>query len=273
MSAVLAGACAAAVPAVAADADRTLVTDPAVLASMGFPADAKHVYMWKGDGSAADAPEDFGARDAFITLPPKSFMPRENPTNNMSYTGGSEGCCGNLSRATGSDTFWDAPVYLPSGALIKDFRMYVADSDAALDVSGFLFERCQPEAGGATTATTLGTAMTTATGNQAPTGLVTPNKTVDNRTCHYMMRVNMTGTTGHTLQRVRIRFARQVSPAPATATFSDVPVGSPLHRFVEALAVSGITGGCGSGLYCPNDPLTRGQMAVFLSVALGLSFE
>ena len=52
--------------------------------------------------------------------------------------------------------------------------------------------------------------------------------------------------------------------------FNDMPVGHPLRDFVEALAGSGITGGCGGGNYCPDAPLTRGQMAVFLAVALGL---
>lgn len=32
---------------------------------------------------------------------------------------------------------------------------------------------------------------------------------------------------------------------------------------------SGITAGCGTG-YCPDNPVTRGQMAVFLTKALGL---
>ncbi len=62
----------------------------------------------------------------------------------------------------------------------------------------------------------------------------------------------------------------QVSPAPATATFPDVPVGSQFHRYVEALVDAGITAGCGGGNYCPNSPITRGQMAAFLSIALGL---
>jgi hypothetical protein len=35
---------------------------------------------------------------------------------------------------------------------------------------------------------------------------------------------------------------------------------------------SGITAGCGGGNYCLDAALTRGQMAVFLSKALGLHF-
>jgi len=64
----------------------------------------------------------------------------------------------------------------------------------------------------------------------------------------------------------------QVSPAPATATFNDVQPGDFGFQQIEALAASGITGGCqvSPPLYCPNDNLTRAQMAVFLAKALGL---
>ena len=72
---------------------------------------------------------------------------------------------------------------------------------------------------------------------------------------------------------LEISYRLQVSPAPATATFpNDVPTTHPFFRFVEAMAASGLTGGCAAGSFCPNDPVTRGQMSVFLSVALGLHF-
>ena len=41
-------------------------------------------------------------------------------------------------------------------------------------------------------------------------------------------------------------------------------------RNIEALAASGITSGCGGTSYCPDNPVTRGQMAAFLVRALGL---
>lgn len=274
VGAALFSACLIALPAMAADAGRTLVTDPEVLASMGFPRDARNVYMADGLGKAVDTPEDFGGLDTFTVLAPKSFMARQDTSGaTAAYNGGSEGCCINLTRLAGSDTFWDSPVDLPSGALLKDFRLYAADADAGVDVTLFVFEMCQPEAGGASSFTTIATAATTGTGNQAPAGLVTPNLTVNNRTCTYTARVRLDGTTTQTLQKVRVRWARQVSPAPATATFSDVPTSDPRFRFVQALVAAGITGGCGPGVYCPNDPVTRGQMAVFISVALGLAFQ
>jgi S-layer homology domain len=64
----------------------------------------------------------------------------------------------------------------------------------------------------------------------------------------------------------------QVSPAPAVASFGDVQTNHPFFPFVEALVAAGITAGCAPGLYCVNNPITRGEMAVFLSKALGLHF-
>ena len=72
------------------------------------------------------------------------------------------------------------------------------------------------------------------------------------------------------LRQVRLLYTRQVSPAPAVATFGDVPTDHGFFQFIEALADSNITAGCGSGNFCPDTPLTRGQMAVFLAKALGL---
>jgi hypothetical protein len=55
------------------------------------------------------------------------------------------------------------------------------------------------------------------------------------------------------------------APAAATGTvFSDVPVGSFAAAWIERLFADQIAGGCGSGRYCPGDPVTRAQMAVFL---------
>ena len=253
---------------------RTLVTDPAVLESMGFPRDAQNVYIANGVGRNDIVPEDFGSRDTYTAVPAKAFMARESPTGSTAYNGGTEGCCGNLTRLASSDTFWDAPLDFPSGALLKEFRLYAVDTDATLDVPMFVFERCQPEAGGVTSSTTIATATTTGSaGGQAPIGVVAPNVTVNNRTCSYMVRVNLLGTSTHTLQKIRARWSRQVSPAPGVATFTDVPTSHFAFRFVEALVASGVTGGCGAGVYCPDAPLTRAQMAIFLATALGLSFE
>jgi hypothetical protein len=63
---------------------------------------------------------------------------------------------------------------------------------------------------------------------------------------------------------------RPVSPAPSTSTYTDVPPSHRYFRFIEALAASGVTTGCGGGRYCPEEPLLRGEAAVFLAGALSL---
>jgi hypothetical protein len=69
---------------------------------------------------------------------------------------------------------------------------------------------------------------------------------------------------------VEVRWRRKVGPPFGTAVFDDVPAGHPQRQFVERLFLSGITAGCAPNLFCPDQPVTRGQMAVFLAVALGL---
>jgi hypothetical protein len=49
--------------------------------------------------------------------------------------------------------------------------------------------------------------------------------------------------------------------------FLDVPPANPFRNFVNTLARNAVTGGCGGGNYCPDAPVTRAQMAVFLLVA------
>ena len=54
------------------------------------------------------------------------------------------------------------------------------------------------------------------------------------------------------------------TPPPCTGVFSDVPCPSLFADWIEDLYIEGITGGCGAGIYCPSNPVTRAQMAAFL---------
>jgi hypothetical protein len=53
--------------------------------------------------------------------------------------------------------------------------------------------------------------------------------------------------------------------------FKDVPASNPFCRWIEELARRGITSGCGGGNYCPEQPVTREQMAAFVSTTFGLT--
>ncbi|MGH9379390.1 MAG: S-layer homology domain-containing protein, partial [Thermoanaerobaculia bacterium] len=48
-----------------------------------------------------------------------------------------------------------------------------------------------------------------------------------------------------------------------TETFSDVPAASPFCRWIEELAARNVVAGCGGGQYCPDNTVSRDQMAVF----------
>ena len=54
------------------------------------------------------------------------------------------------------------------------------------------------------------------------------------------------------------------SPGDLAVEFADVPVSSPFHDDILAIATAGITGGCGGADFCPTSPVRRDQMAVFL---------
>ncbi|MEX0879784.1 MAG: S-layer homology domain-containing protein [Thermoanaerobaculia bacterium] len=59
-----------------------------------------------------------------------------------------------------------------------------------------------------------------------------------------------------------------LAPAPCAGLFADVSCASPFADWIEALSAEGITGGCGGGNYCPQDPVRRDQMAPLLLKAL-----
>lgn len=69
---------------------------------------------------------------------------------------------------------------------------------------------------------------------------------------------------------LRAKFGASYTPPQATGVYIDVPLGDFAVDWIEQLAAEGISGGCGNGNYCPNDPVTRAQMAVFLARAFGL---
>ena len=62
-------------------------------------------------------------------------------------------------------------------------------------------------------------------------------------------------------------------PPPATGTvFDDVPLGAFGDEWIEDLVGRGITAGCSAvpPLYCPLNPITRGQMATFITITFNL---
>jgi lysophospholipase L1-like esterase len=63
---------------------------------------------------------------------------------------------------------------------------------------------------------------------------------------------------------LRAKHGSNYKPPAPSGLFNDVVLSHWSAGWIEQLAVEGITGGCGNDNYCPKDPVTRDQMAVFL---------
>jgi S-layer family protein len=159
---------------------------------------------------------------------------------------------------------YDAAVHLPSGAVVTGLRLVACPSIPSY-VEAHVFAcddlNCQDKG-----YVVLGPGVSCSTSTNA----VTPFN-IDNGARSYVVSVILFENVS-AFSAVKIEYHLQVSPAPAAATFNDVPTTHVFFQYIEALAAAGITGGCGNNNYCPNDLMTRGQMAVFLARALGLHF-
>ena len=190
----------------------------------------------------------------------------------------------NPPTATAYQRFFDAPGFnhlvssptLPGGARIVYVELDACDDSVAgehvtLDVYDCDFD-------GVCVSTPLST-LTTVSNVANPCAFYTDDaisQRVDNFAGQTLLDVSMEATDGtNTLAGVVIGYVLEVSPAPGTPTFNDVPDTHPFFQFIEALADAGVTGGCNAvpPLYCPDNPVTRGQMAVFMSKLTGLSWS
>jgi len=70
---------------------------------------------------------------------------------------------------------------------------------------------------------------------------------------------------------LRSKYGSAYQPPPATGTrFGDVPKTYWAASWIEKLAADGITTGCGGANYCPDNSVTRAEMAVFLARTFNL---
>ncbi len=171
--------------------------------------------------------------------------------------------------ATSLGTLFLCPLHVPTGASIEMIELEGCDNSSSGGVSAILQK--ENSAAGQTVLDAVSSGGSPAPGcGWFQHALPTPY-TVSNyyETYWFLVVTNPSdGSVGFT--SVRAYYKLQVSPAPATATFADVPTSSPFFKYVEALYASGLIAGCGGGNYCPTSPVTRGQMAVYLAGALGM---
>jgi hypothetical protein len=241
-------------PGAALAADKTQISDP-------------NAVVIEGASVQTDGPiADFGAGRALLSLTAWDAQPLDSPTTYAfnNFPGGQ-----GINRTAGS-AFMKVPVQLPSGALVNEIELNYCDTGAgSIAVHWVRQVKNAPAVFVTNVVVSAGTP-----GCVVTTGTFTPAQTVDNNGNSYNLELFMSNADATIVfLSARVGYRLQVSPAPAVATFpNDVPTTHPFFRFVEALAASGVSGGCGPGAFCPDTPVTRGQMAVFLATALGMHF-
>jgi hypothetical protein len=199
----------------------------------------------------------------------ETLQPRNNysPDNGLACNGG-----------THSYEAQIAPI--PAGAALDYVNVYLHDSSSGENITAWLYRICQISSSFEPTVTLVDSLSTT--GAPGDTGfLLDADGITASDFCVYTVRVRLDSggslvfdcSEGNDLRLYKARavWQRQVSPAPLTATFDDVPTDHPLFQYVEAVANAGITYGCPDpDKFCPNEVITRAQIAELLARALGL---
>lgn len=164
---------------------------------------------------------------------------------------------------------------LPDGALLTGIEAYFCNSNPdsnrllGVDLYRALYD--------GTGSLYLGSGGYSATHNGCGEFVITDLTPLNYQVNYYdnqlFLQTNIQSDDGsQAIAGVNLFYRLQVSPAPPTADFGDVPTDHPYFQFIEALSRSGITAGCGNGDYCPDRAITRGEMAVFVAKALGLQW-
>jgi hypothetical protein len=210
---------------------------------------------------AADQPSDWGTTTlSVLDLNAFAFEPFDGAA-----VAGSDGTAARF--MVSGNTCFEASIHLPTGALVDHTELEACDTVAA-NVASTIF-RCSDGACLSGPAVSSSGTAGCARFASGAAGFTIQN----NATTYFAQVCGGAAGVGNSFRAFRIFYRLQVSAAPAVATFPvDVPTTHPFFRFVEAMAASGLTGGCATGSFCPDTPVTRGQLAVFLSSALGLHF-
>ena len=207
-------------------------------------------------------PEAYGNKVAIASYPASGFRP-SGFLSTWVYDGN------DYLFSTASGNCFSSPVQLPSGVKILTLTVEGCDTSATFSVATSLFS-CP-------TGLPCTSVLVNASAGQPGCTQFAPSSggdiEIDNKDHSYFLRVcNHSYDDQTKFRTVKLLYQLQVSEAPATATFADVPTTHLYFRAIEALADSGITSGCGGGNFCPDQAVTRGEVAKFLANALGLSW-
>jgi hypothetical protein len=218
-------------------------------------------------------PKTYGTgQDSISHVPVTAFSPFDGSWETRDYS-----IPGTIARYTTncSGNCMYAIPRLPDGALLTGIEAYFCNTDPnPIDYLGININKTIYDGTDIVPIAGAYSATHSGCGESVFTDLTSLNYTVNPYNNQLFLETTISAADGsQAIAGVNLYYRLQVSPAPPTADFADVPTSHPFFQFVEALYSSGVTAGCGSGNYCPDAPLTRGQMAVFLAKALGLQWQ
>src|SRR5262249_11534232 len=227
------------------------------------PAMAPNATVWK---RPANAP-DYGTQDLiFVRMNGSAMFPFHSTDGYVSVPG-------SITRypAGGVDALEAVPPNIPSGAIIDYLELDFCDTNAVGNVDATLLD-CGPL--GASCSTVVANVSSSGSPGCASVSMSGIGYAVANANSTFDIEMLFGAVDGSiTVGSAVIGYPLQVSPAPGSPTFGDVPPSSIYYQFIEALAASGITAGCDLVPdYCPDRNITRAEMAVFIAKALGLHF-
>jgi hypothetical protein len=205
-----------------------------------------------GEGGAPTPPTASGGSAATAAYTPVAVtLPASDPNGYpISYRIVHQPSHGTVALTGNQATFYPEPGYVGTDA----FSFAAADTYTSSNLASFTLETASrfadvPEDGFASFVERLYSAGVTAGCSVSPLDYC-PSSPVSRAEMAVFIEVGIHGTA--------------YQPPPATGLFGDVPPTSPYAPWIEQFARDGITAGCGNGNYCPNENVTRAQMAVFL---------
>jgi hypothetical protein len=201
-------------------------------------------------------PDDFGTASWAVTfIPASEFQQRGNGT----FTYASFGYV----YANSGTADWWAPVNIPNGVDIYSVRLYYYRTGGSW--TWFLTRYTG-------TATTQDIDFdTVSSGSGYGSATFDPVHIIDNRFGYVVNAQASAFGSGLRLRGARISWRRFISSG-GSQIFDDVS-GGPFYSAINNMFRAGITQGCPKSPgfnYCPENVVTRGQMAAFIARSLGL---
>ncbi|MGB5161229.1 MAG: S-layer homology domain-containing protein [Thermoanaerobaculia bacterium] len=228
------------------------------------------------EAEAVDAPDPETPSWGLVNWSSWNMGPSDAATRDgvLSYTI-QNGSSLEYNGTTGTASF-SLPVHLPQGSLVSYVYVWYYDNYTSNPSMGFYRGT---QTGGFTSLKNMDCGSSNPNlcawaGGNTRGSYSGFSHTTNNWLGHYFILslFPKSGASETRFYQATVWYKLQISPAPGSASFNDVPVGAQFFREIEALADSGITLGCTATNFCPGAAVTRGQMAAFLARAFGLAW-